>query len=267
MRTHSSLRPAALAALAALVAAPAAQAQAASADAWQLESSLYVWVPGTYGDSQIGSLPKLHVKQTPAQALDRLDLGLMGSLEARKGRWGLMADAFHVRLSESGSATRLVAGVPVATVNAEVALRQTINALGTSYRLDPGMTGANTVDVLGGLRYMRIRMDAELTVAALGQLQTSSSPRYDKSWTEPYLGARITAPVAPQWTALAQGDVGGFGAGGDHSWQLHLGARYEWSRTLSSTIGYRWLHSKVDDDDFKAKLNLRGIQASLGYRF
>lgn len=251
-------------ALPGLGAAASAMAQRALPEsAWQFEATPYLWFPGTKGDSRIGNSPTVQIDQSPSEALSKLDLGLMGTFEARRDRWALVVDGFHVRLSDSGSVSRTVEGIPV-VFNGDVGVRQTILSVAGYYRLSNTPTA---LDLVTGGRYVKFRMDADLSLQALDRLLLTRNPEYSRSWFDPFFGARMSVPIAPRWSLLGYADVGGFGVGSQNTWQLQAGATHEWSKTLSSTLGYRALHMKYDDNGFEAKLDFRGVYLALGIQF
>ena len=48
-------------------------------------------------------LPKTNVDQSFFDIWDALDIGLMGTLEARKKRWGFLLDALYLKISGDAS--------------------------------------------------------------------------------------------------------------------------------------------------------------------
>jgi hypothetical protein len=229
---------------------------------WQYEATPYLWFPGTKGHARIGTSPQIQIDQSPSEALRQLDLGLMGTFEARNDRWAMVFDGFHVRLSDGGTVSQIVSGAPV-VANGDVGIRQTILSAAGYYRVSDGATA---VDLVSGARYVKLRMDAELSVLSQGQLLLTRNPVYSESWVDPFLGVRVIAPLAPRWSLQGYADVGGFGLGSDNTWQLQAGATYEWGRTLSTTLGYRALHLKYKDSGFHANLDFQGVYVGLGIK-
>jgi opacity protein-like surface antigen len=245
-------------------------AQASAADqsqSWQYELTPYLWFPGTKGDSQVGGSPQIHIDESPSDALKKLDFGLMGTFEARKNRWGVIVDGFHVRLSETGTVSQTVNGAPV-VVNGKIGLTQTIFSTAGFYRVsERPAEDAPAVDLVAGLRNMNFKINAELSAASQGQVLLTANPENARSWWDPYMGVRFTVPVAPRWSVLGYADVGGFGVGSQSAWQVQASAKYDWTKSVSTSFGYRTQYINYDDSGFKAKLDFSGLYFGLGYKF
>jgi hypothetical protein len=103
-----------------------------------------------------------------------------------------------------------------------------------------GTPGAMTFDLLAGIRYWR--QDVEVAVTA-SPLTLERSGVVD--WVDPIIGGRFSYAVEPGQSVLLRGDIGGFGAGSDFSWQalatyyakIFDGPDY----TLDGYVGYRGL--------------------------
>jgi hypothetical protein len=241
---------------------PAARA-AATGGGWQYETAPYLWFPGVKGHTRIGGSPQINIDESPSEALGKLDLALMGTFEARKDRWALVFDGFHARLSDGGRVSQTVSGVPVVAYG-KVGTTQTILSAAVYYRVGDGATA---VDLVSGARYVKLGMDAELSLLSQGQLLLTRNPEYDESWVDPFVGVRAVMPLTPRWSLLGYADVGGFGLGSDNTWQLQAGATYAFGSRYSTTLGYRALHMKYDDNGFKASLDFQGAYLGLGIRF
>jgi hypothetical protein len=82
--------------LTALLAAPAM----AQDSGWSFALSPYLWAPGI--KASVGTAwGSVEVDKSTSDVLSSLDLAFMAAFEARKGRWGLIADIFYADLSGS----------------------------------------------------------------------------------------------------------------------------------------------------------------------
>jgi opacity protein-like surface antigen len=70
--------------------------------------------------------------------------------------------------------------------------------------------------------------------------------------------------AGPWW---AYGDIGGFSAGSDFTWQVALGAAYDFSKTISGKFGYRYLSVDYDKGGFLYDMKTQGVYLGLGIRF
>lgn len=255
--THRSSRPLFNGLLAALALAGVAGG-AQAADAWQFEATPYLWASGMKGDVQAGRLPKTAVDMSFGDILDTLDFGLMGAFEARNGRWGILFDAIYMKVSDSAEASR----GPL-TVDADAQVEQSMLAGAVAYRV---VEGKAAVDVLAGLRYTKLDVDAKID-ASLFNLTGTVKRSGAKDWVDPYIGARVQLPFADRWTFVGYGDVGGFGVGADFTWQASAGVAYEFSKSVSGVFGYRYFEVDYDNDGFAYDMRNDGVYLGAAIRF
>ena len=245
--------------------AATAQTTAAQTGGWQFELTPYIWAAGMKGDVQSGPLPKISVDVGFSDVVDVLDFGLMGAFEARKGRWGMLFDAIYMKLSMGGTASRTGPG-PIgatATANAHLEMKQTLLAGAAAYR---AVEGRSPVDLIGGLRYVKLQASADINASFFAQTGTVSRSG-DKDWVDPYIGVRIQHPIADRWTLVGYGDIGGFGVGSDFTWQAIVGVNYDFSKSVSGKLGYRYLAVDYDKDGFLYDMDSYGAYLGVGIRF
>jgi hypothetical protein len=246
-------------------AAARAQAAAAAGGGWTFEFTPYLWGAGMSGEVGADPLPTINVDMSFSDILKNLDAGLMGAFEARQGRYGLLFDAIYMKLSDSGTASRVGSG-PVgatATASAELEMRQTLYAAAVAYRVDEGRT---PLDVIGGMRYSKIAADARIEGSFFAQTGTVEQGA-SKDWVDPYIGVRVQHPIAEHWTLAGYGDIGGFGIGSDFTWQAAVGVNVEFSKTFSGKFGYRYISVDYDKDGFRYDMANSGLYLGLGIRF
>ena len=70
---------------------------------WSLVIEPYLWALGVAGDVGVKGLPPVHANFKPKTVLQNLDWGIMGKVELRKGRWGLLGDGLFAQLSMDGN--------------------------------------------------------------------------------------------------------------------------------------------------------------------
>jgi opacity protein-like surface antigen len=240
-------------------------ASAAQSGAWTFELTPYLWGSAMKGDVQSGSLPKTEVDMSFSDILDVFDFGAMGTFEARKDRWGVLVDGIYVKVSDAASARRTGPGPIGATLtaDADIKLKQTILSAAATYRL---VEGRSPVDLLGGLRYSRIDVDASIEGSLFARTR-SVQRSGDKDWVDPYVGARFQHAMSDRWTLVGYGDVGGFGVGSDLTWQASLGVNYAFTKDVSAKLGYRYLSFDYDKNNFVYDMQLQGIYLGVGIRF
>jgi hypothetical protein len=110
----------------------------------------------------------------------------------------------------------------------------------------------SVLEVLAGGRYWYQQLDARVELAStlnLFGLQISGDRAIARSgvqqWIDPFVGARLRYYPAPGQQFTVRGDVGGFGAGSQFTWQAL--ATYNWflcehaGLTLDGYLGWRAL--------------------------
>jgi opacity protein-like surface antigen len=246
--------------------APArAQSAASPSENWQFEFTPYLWATGMKGDVQGRNLPKTSVDMSFTDIVDVLDFGIMGAFEARKGRWGFLTDAIYMKVSDSATAIRTGAGPIGATLTAtaDVTLKETLLSGAVAYR---ALEGKSPLDVIGGLRYVKIEVEGRIDASLFAQ-NGSVSRSGNKDWVDPYIGVRVQHPFAERWTLVGYADIGGFGVASDITWQVALGVNYEFSKTVSGKFGYRQLKWDYDKNGFLYDMKDEGVYLGVGIRF
>ena len=251
-----------LALYAAAVVATAARAQSLAPDSafssgWTYEATPYIWFAGVKGETRVGTrLPAVEVDASFSDLASNLDMGLTGSMEARKGRWGMLFDLLYVNLSADAEPV-----LPDRSGENTADLKQLLLQLAVAYRvLD---NGATSVDALFGARYSRGDVDVTLVPGVLRPFGSERSGNV--GWTDAFAGTRITHKLSDRWSLVAYADVGS--GESDSSWQFIAGANYRFSATMIGKLGYRALSMDYQQTQFAYDIKTSGIYAGLGFRF
>jgi hypothetical protein len=207
---------------------------------WQYSFTPYLWLPWISGNVVVRGRG-LDVAVDPAQVIDHLDWptiipAWMSHAEASRGLLSLFNDIVYADVTGSGGFTRRFHGrLGTATFGADINVdyQLAIVEAGGAYtvwsRGSKGSPGSTAFDVLAGARYWHqdvdVSADLATTLALSGPqgLTISGSRAIAKSgsidWADPFIGARIRHELAPGQDIELRGDVGGFGAGSQFSWQ------------------------------------------------
>jgi opacity protein-like surface antigen len=111
--------------------------------------------------------------------------------------------------------------------------------------------------LLAGARYWYIK--AGVAVPPVLDIQSTSS------FVDPIVGVRWHYDIAPRWSVLAYGDVGGFGIGSDTTWQMMGAVNYQVKDTMYLSLGYRYL--SVDYRHNGKRLDFQQQGAMIGATF
>jgi opacity protein-like surface antigen len=238
----------ALAVLGLCLAAPAfAQPGDPAPAGWQVEISPYIWMIGITGDIQAGE-SSASIGASFSDILDSLDFGLMGMVQVRKGRVGVVFDGMYFRLAKDGEAT----GIAGRTVHGELVSQ--IYSLAVSYR------ALKLLDIVGGARLMPVSATLEVTSGALAGQQASGS----NALLDGFVGARLGVSLMRRLVFELYGDVG---AGGSKlSWQALGGLKIGLSKSVSAKIGYRALGIENETSDLQSKIVEGGFYLGIGFK-
>jgi opacity protein-like surface antigen len=233
-------------------------------DRWQFELTPYLFASGLYGTTGTQSV-EADVEMEFDDILEQLEMGLMGTLEMRRGRWGILFDALYFELGgERSSSWQGPLGIGSATGQLDVTTTMQMYQLAAAYRFGEGVT----VDLVGAARYTELDTELNLVVTTGGLLPGGTrSLSADESWWDPVVGARVLIPFAQHWAVVLYGDIGGFGVGSDLTYQAIAGVDWQFSKHFAAKAGYRYLHQDLEDGGFVWDMAAHGPYLGLGIRF
>ncbi|MCA8879514.1 MAG: outer membrane beta-barrel protein [Rhodobacteraceae bacterium] len=240
-----------VAALAALALCPAA----AQAQDWQFQASLYGWFPALdiTLDTPRGQVDASYSIQ---DVLDNLSGALMGTFEARTGRWGFFGDLFYSDLSPTEK-------TPFGQVfsEAKVETKLTMFSGYAAYRVWD--TPQGTFDFAGGFRAFWLNTDTTLRSDVVPDQHFSS----DNSWVDPIVAARAMVNINDQWFVTALADGGGYFDGSSSTWQIYGAVGYRFNPTWSMQFGYRYMNIEKELGGNDTSLALSGPLIGVSARF
>jgi hypothetical protein len=226
-------------------------------DGWEFRLQPYGWLTGIDGTTGPVGFPS-DIDAGFDDVFDVLEMAAALQFEARRGRWGIMADLFYAELGSSGTLPG-----PLRT-NVDVDFEQLLGEFVVLCRVkeSPG----SFVDLYAGVRYNSIELD--LTATSTGTLLPIGRSRTaGKSWTDPIIGFRTQWEINPSWYLAAKGDIGGFGVESDFSWNLQAGVGYRFSETVSLELGYRYFDTDYSDSGFTYDIAQSGALIGLDFTF
>lgn len=237
-------------------------------DAWAFRAALYGWFPSLDATATfpVAGGGTVGIETRPGSYLSKLQFALMGTLEARKGPWSIVADAIYVDFGNTGSNLTSIGGgrVPLPVpLNAEVDLEAFAGTLALGHAL---VESASTrLDLVGGARYLTLRTKLDWHFAApLPGLPQQGQAEVGKSLWDGVVGLRGRTDIAGDWYVSYYADVG---TGSSQStWQAFagLGRRFDWGDAL---IGYRYLAYHLRGDEPLSDVTLGGPLAGVAFRF
>ncbi|MCJ7440671.1 MAG: hypothetical protein MUO25_03715 [Thermoanaerobaculaceae bacterium] len=245
---------AALSVAVALVLLPVAPAVAQSnpppPGTWQFQVTPYLWAAGISGRIGLDLKSGVPVEVTLSDMLLDLQMAGMVEFEGHKDRWGFVFDGMYVNLGKTTSLEN--DGVEV-----KFDMTQQIYEFAGAYRVSEGKV---PVDLILGARGYFLSDGLKLTGP-----NDAVSASGSKSWVDGYVGARVRAQLSERWFVAGYADVG---AGGSNlSWQALAGVSYNFSKTVSGMLGYRYLSIDYETKGFLYDVAMGGPYLGLGIRF
>jgi hypothetical protein len=229
---------------------------------WTLTFTPYGWLPGLNGDTTVkGRTTDIDVG--PFRVLEHIDgVPWMSYTEARNGRFSFYNDIVYAPLGVDASAARSFNRAAL-DATLDVDIRQTIIEAGATYEIarwwwsgsasrPNASAGYTAVDVLAGARYWRedvaINLALTATLDASGLLLSRGraiARERNVDWVDPLVGLRIRHQFAPGQEFVLRGDVGGFDAASQFSWNVLAAYSFDigvyHGLTYSGLLGYRAL--------------------------
>lgn len=212
------------------------------------------WMAGLSGDFGVrGFVSEQDVKFT--DILERLDMIAAGSLYFRYHRWEIFADGLYMKLSDTAQLRGILFD------SARVSLKSAFAESFIGYRLINCEDGF--LSIFAGARYNYMSADFHLRSAGLPGGRASGSI----DWFDPVIGTSGRIHLWKPISFWAKGDIGGFGAASDFTWQVQGGLEFQVTRWLYSDVGWRYLKYDYTSGGFTNKTELNGPFIETGIKF
>jgi hypothetical protein len=242
-------------------------------DAWHFGLSIYGYFPTIDGTTSFpvpagGSDLTLET----SDIIENLQGVFMGTLDVRKGRWGLLTDLMYMDVGSSETGTRDLSigegGLPAgATGSVDLDLKGLVWLLGGYYRAveQPNLS----VDFLLGARHLDVQQDVTWSLSGnIGSIALpgrSGSAEAELSNWDAILGARgrIALGADKTWFVPLYLDVG-FGDS-DFTFQGLAGLGYAFS-WCDIAAGWRYLYYDLGDSGIE-DMTLSGPEIAFVFRF
>ncbi len=170
---------------------------AAPSSDWVFQGTIYGWLPGLDGDVGVDGFD-VGVDESFIDLLPDIDMFAMLRFEARKAKWGIIADGFYVDLGTS-------ANPPGNLYNsANLGLKQLLGELSIAYRVYESPSGF--VDLYAGARYNGFKVDLGGSLNQPGIQNVSNSTSAKIVNTSEARAEAIAAPVVATYQAAGAAD-------------------------------------------------------------
>jgi hypothetical protein len=225
--------------------------QASAESGWQSGGAIYLWGAGIGATTLAGDDLDLSF----SDLVDNLDFAFMAAFEARKDRWGGLADFVYLNVSFEDSTTGNIIDRPV-KLNVDVDMKSWIISGAATYAIHE--TDRTQLDLLGGARYLYLDTGLEFQVGEFRRKASESDSVIDA-----IVGLRGRTDLSDKWYLNYSADIG---AGqSDLTWQALAGFNYRFDK-VDAGFGYRYLKWEFDDY-LLADMEVSGPYAGVRFRF
>lgn len=224
-------------------------------DGWKFQVTLYGWATALDGKVGIKGIKPASVDVSFADILKNLDGAVMGSFYASNGTFMVLTDLVWAKLSDKAD---FGDGGTV-----KFSQTQAIASGVVGYRLPFGPPNLD-ISATAGFRYNYIRAKVDVD---LGLFPLADSRSGSVSWVDPTVGVFMHYDINDKWFVNGIADVGGFGIGSKITAQGFATIGYNWTKTISTAIGYRAIYTDYEDGGFVYKTTQHGIFTSVGIHF
>ena len=224
---------------------------------WTFAFNPYAWIANVGGTIDTSGT-RVDLDVSSSDLLDIFEVGgLLAAELFHKSGWGLKVDYIFADLGFGG---RFLGGTTDFNVGADIL---DVTA-GRKFDFDHG-----TLLVYAGIRSWNTRLGVNVDTFLF-----DTQLDLEDNWIDPLVGLRYSHQIAPGWRVVGQGDIGGFGAGSEFSWQIGLGVVYDASKHWSFQLYYRRLDLKrdspppfADSASVEVDITVQGPLIGVGYRF
>ncbi|MCX6971170.1 MAG: hypothetical protein NTV93_13600 [Verrucomicrobia bacterium] len=125
--------------------------------------------------------------------------------------------------------------------------------------------GTLTSDLQAKSAAAKSKLGPSISNALKDSLPTYGSD--DQWWIDPIIGLRGQINITRWLFLAAQGDVGGFGAGSQLTWNTQATVGFNFTRNIFAELGYRYMYVDYNKNNFLYQMNSFGLFSSIGVKF
>ena len=205
-------------------------------DRWHFAVAPYAWFAGVSGTFGPFEAP---VEASFSDIVKNLDIAVLGHLEARRNRVGVVVDINYLNLSANVPTEAPILGQLDLTADMQSFMGEGV----FFYRAVTGRDNAAFLDLLGGVRVT----DTSTTLTVTGPQGGSLTGSEQKlGWVDGLVGIRFRVPLgSPRFGLEGRADVAGFGS--DITWNLLGGLDVSVGKHWALGAGYRHMHVDYDE--------------------
>ena len=224
---------------------PIDETAATSDSPWRFRLAPYAWLTSTSGSIGAGPL-STDAQMDSSTILSNLQFGAMFVAEVAYDRWSFENDLIYARFQTSKDTPGNNYGQLQGT------LYELFWTSYLGYRVI--QTDRFTMDLQAGFRMASMGLELELTPGT----RPGISRYWTRTWIDPVVGLRTRTYLTDWLFVPIRGDIGGFGANSELTWQAFAGLGFQISRWAAIIAGYRSLGYNYDQANFEYNVNTHG---------
>jgi hypothetical protein len=232
-------------------------------EGWRFQITPYAWLPSLGAEIEPAhGLPTFDASLSRSDILSDLDAAFFLNATARRGRFVLLGDVSWSSVSQDDEVASRFVPVPI-SVRGEVDQASLTLAAGWSVVA----RGALTLDLLAGVRGWRVEASLEAEAQLAPGFARGAETSVTRTWVDPILAVRTRVQPFERWSLIGYGDVGGFGAGSESTWQLVGTLNYQITDHFYVSAGWRHLVVDYAESGSDIDVALTGPLVGATFRF
>jgi hypothetical protein len=225
---------------------------------WHVLTDIYLMFPNMDGRTGIADELTVPVDANPGDIFNKLHMAAMLYIEVQNNKWAFTSDMVYMNLNQEVTPGTIIH-------SGDVTVKQFIWEPAILYRV------ASFIEVGAGGRLISLAAETDVRRNVFPAGTEEYIADKSKTWFDPILITRLTADIKDKWLFQFRGDIGGFGAGSELTWQLQAYAGYRFTRFFQLTAGYRLLSIDYDKGAEKERfiydVNTFGPVVRMGFNF
>lgn len=232
-------------------------------DVWQVEITPYLFAAGLKGTLGFKGVTA-DIDVGADDLIDNLNKAFMLFATAERNNWVYVLDTMYFNLEDERARSWQGPLGSSSTAELKADVEEQYFGVGAGRRL---VDDRSKLDLLAVARYMSLETNLGLKLTTGPDLlpDGSRSISIKESWWDAAIALKGKLPIAQKWDLTGYADVGA--GGSDLTYQLMLGVNWQFSRTFSAKLGYRYLYQDYKTDDFIWDMATSGVILGLGIRF
>jgi hypothetical protein len=232
-------------------------------DKWQFEITPYLFAAAMDGTATVRGI-SADIDMSFGDIWDRLDKAGMLYMTARKNDWVFALDAIYFKIQDEQSQSWQGPLGNTNTARLDADMTQQVYGLSFGRRV---LDQKAKLDVMGVARYTQLDTNLNLALTTGSALLPDGSRAVSgkEDWWDAAIAARVATPIGQKWDLMAYADIGA--GGSDLTYQILAGANWQFSKTFSMKLAYRYFYQDYESNNFKWDMTTAGPVVGLGIRF